>query len=93
MRLVGLITAADQGYDVTGQTFFMNKLGLLKSNPTAAEKSKCVEHMKMLTKECAKRLLEYLYRPQEGDMNRPFWLGMARKPFLGQQYINKPFNI
>ena len=41
--------------------------------------------------ECSKRLLELLYREGEGNMNRKFWLGMGKKPFLGQKFIDKQY--
>ena len=42
--------------------------------------------------ECSKRLLEYLYRESEGDMNRKFWMGMGKKPFLGQKFVDKQYS-
>ena len=68
----------------------MNKLGLLVAGG-APEKRKCTDYMKKLMEECSKRLLEYLYRPQEGEMNRKFWMGMGKKPFLGQKFVDKQY--
>ena len=90
-RVVGLIMAEPSILDVQSANHFMNKLGLLKVNPTISEKQKCAEYLKTLMRECSKRLLEYLYRPEEGEMNRKFWLGFGKKTFLGQKFVDKQF--
>ena len=77
--------------DITNQTFFMNKLGLLKPSNSPAEKTKSTNQLKKMMEECAKRLLEYLYRGQEGDLNRKFWFGLGKKPFLGQKFVDKQY--
>ena len=67
----------------------MNKLGLLTANPTLQERQKLVSYLKQAMEECSKRLLEYLYRPSEGEMNRKFWIALAKKPFMGMKFTEK----
>ena len=69
----------------------MNKLGLLGANPNVADRRKVSDYLKKLMDECSKRLLEYLYREGEGDMNRKYWFGMGKKPFLGQKFVDKMY--
>ena len=64
---------------------------MINSN-NQAEKRKCTEYLKKCMDECSKRLLEYLYRPSEGEMNRKFWMGMGKKPFLGQKFVDKQYS-
>ena len=82
-----MIAADPAPIDIGTATFFMNKLGLLQAN--AAQKKKCQDYLKKLLEETSTRLLELLYREGEGDMNRKFWMGMAKRPFLGQKFIDK----
>ena len=64
----------------------------MKATNAPAEKRKCTDQLKKMMEECAKRLLEYLYRgPAEGDFNRKFWLGLGKKPFLGQKFVDKQY--
>ena len=77
--------------NVGESSFFMNKLGLLSANSPVAEKRQCSEYLKKLMKECSKRLLEYLFREGEGDMNRKFWVGLGKRPFLGQKFVDKQY--
>ena len=90
-RIVGQIVADPKAGDIANNTFFMNKLGLLKATNAPAEKTKCTNQLKKMMEECAKRLLEYLYRGPEGDLNRKFWLGLGKKPFLGQKFVDKQY--
>ena len=39
--------------------------------------------------ECGKRLVEMLYRSTDGDLNRKYWLGMGKRPFLEQKFTTK----
>ncbi len=90
-KVVDQIVADAKAYEVGQQTFFMNKLGLLNANCSGQEQQKLSAHLKKMTAECAKRLLEYLYRPVEGDMNRKFWLAMGKRPFMGQKFTDKQY--
>ena len=91
-RVVAQIVADPKAIEFTAPTFFMNKLGLMINSNNAAEKRKCTEYLKKCMDECSKRLLEYLYRPSEGEMNRKFWMGMGKKPFLGQKFVDKQYS-
>lgn len=90
-KVVGQIVADPKATDVTSATFFMNKLGLLNGNASGSEKQKLEAYFKKMAEECSKRLLEYLYRAGEGDMNRKFWMGMGKRPFLGQKFTDKQY--
>ena len=78
-----MIVADAKSIAITDSSFFMNKLGLLPAGSAPAEKKKCTDYLKKAMDETSKRLLEYLWRAEEGEMNRKFWLGMGKKPFLG----------
>ena len=43
--------------------------------------------------ECAKRLLELLYRPGEGDFNRKYWVGLGKRPFMGHKFTDKQYAL
>ena len=85
--------ADPKAIDVGTPTFFMNKLGLLSPGGSGPEKKKLSDYLKKIMEECAKRLLEYLYREQEGDMNRKFWIAMGKRPFLGQKFTDKQYQL
>ena len=91
-NVVAQIVGDAQAIDISQPTFFMNKLGLMKPG-ALAEKRKCTDFMKKCMDETAKRLLEVLFRAGEGDMNRKFWMGMGKKPFLGQKFVDKQYSI
>ena len=82
-----------QAIDVSTETFFMNRLGLLNMKAPMAERRKLGDYLKKLMQECSKRLLEYLFRAGEGDLNRKFWVGMGKKPFLGQKFTDKQYSV
>ena len=86
-RVIGMIVADPGAIDITNATFFMNKLGLLQAN--GAQAKKCKDYLKKLIEETSTRLQELLYREGEGDMNRKYWMGMSKRPFLGQKFIDK----
>ena len=71
--------------------FILAKFGFLAPNPSPAEKRKLSDYLKKLMEECAKRLLELLYRNGEGDLNRKYWVGLGRRPFLGQKFTDKQY--
>ena len=91
IRVIGQIMNDAQATDCGNNTFFMNKMGMLSQAKSPAEKTKCAAQMKKMMDECSKRLLEYLYRPQEGDMNRKFWMALGKKPFMGQKFTDKQY--
>ena len=93
VRVCGMIVADPKAIDIGTPTFFMNKLGLLPPGSAAAEKRKCTDYLKKIMEECSKRLLEYLHREGEGEMNRKFWLGMGKRPFLGQKFVDKQYAL
>lgn len=64
--------------------FFMRKLGLLSAPKGGSEEMKFGKYVTQLEEECAARLLEILYAHNAMDLK--FWVGMGRKPFLGQKY-------
>ena len=68
----------------TDPNFFMRKLGLLTAPKGASEEQKFSKYVTQLKEECAARLLEILYANNAMDLK--FWVGMGRRPFLGQKY-------
>ena len=49
--------------------------------------------MKKLIEECNKRLFAYLFKEGEGDLNRKYWMGLAKRPFLGQKFTETQYAI
>ena len=92
-NVVGQIVNDPKAVEVGMETFFMNKLGLLNIKAPVAEKRKLGDYLKKLMQECAKRLLEYLFRAGEGDLNRKYWVGMGKRPFLGQKFTDKQYSV
>ena len=90
--VVGQIITDAKTVDVLAPTFFMVKLGLMQPGQMA-EKRKCTDQLKKCMEETAKRLLECLYRGEEGEMNRKYWFGMGKKPFLGQKFVDKQYQL
>ena len=43
--------------------------------------------------ECGKRLINHLFDPATGDMDRKHWTMFGKKLFLGQKFINKIYNV
>ena len=92
-NVVGQVVADANGTDINSEAHFLAKLGLLNIKAPLAEKRKLQDYLKKLTTECSKRLLEYLFRAGEGDFNRKFWIGMGKRPFLGQKYTDRQYTV
>ena len=93
-RIFALVKDDPKAIAFTESSHFLNKLGLLNPNSSVAEKRKLVDYMKKAMEETAKRLHEYLFREGEGDLNRKFWVGLAKgKPFLGQKFTDKQYTL
>ena len=92
-RVCDMIIKDPQALDVGSDKFFLNKLGLLTPNANGMEQKKLKDYLKKAMEECAKRLLECLYRPNEGDLNRKYWIGLAKKPFLGHKFTEKQYQM
>ena len=88
-----MIIKDPQALDVGSEKFFLNKLGLLNQNASGMEQKKLQDYLKKAMEQCAKRLLELLYRPGEGDLNRKYWIGLARRPFLGHKVTDKQYSL
>ena len=73
-------------------TFFMNSLGLL-TDGSGAQRMQMDKYLQNCKVECAKRLLNHLYHPQTGDLDRKFWITFGKTPFLGQKFTTKNFHI
>ena len=66
--------------------FFMRKLGLLTKSKNNVEEEKFRKYLAGLKAECGQRLLHTLYNPQTGPLDCKYWLGLGKKPFLGQKF-------
>ena len=78
--------------DVGSPNFFLNKLGILDPG-RGAEQNKLVTYLKKLMEECSKRLLELLYKPNEGDLNRKYWIGLGKRPYLGHKFTSQQYSL
>ena len=63
-------------------SFFMKDL--IKYN--AKEDDKWKKYMQQCKQETAKRLMDILYNPEWGTLDLKFWLGFAKKKFLGRTF-------
>mmetsp|Transcript_17256 Transcript_17256/g.23278 ORF Transcript_17256/g.23278 Transcript_17256/m.23278 type:complete len:102 (-) Transcript_17256:104-409(-) len=90
-RVIDMIIADPQATDVSSDRFFLNKLGLLSPNSSGMEKKKLQDYLKKAMEQCAKRLLECLYRAGEGDLNRKYWVGLGKRPYLGHKFTEKMY--
>ena len=91
--VVGMIVKDPQAFTCDNQAFFLNKLGLLSPARSNADITKLNTYLKKIMEECGKRLLELLYRPSEGDMNRKYWIGLGKRPFMGHKFCDKQYQL
>lgn len=64
----------------------MRKLGLLAQSANQAEEMRFNKYISSLKDECAKRLVQTIFSNDAMDLK--YWLGFARRPFLGQRFNN-----
>ena len=66
--------------------FFMRKLGLLAKSKNNSEEERYRKYLSSLKQECGSRLLHTLYNPKTGPLDGKYWIGLGKKPFLGQKF-------